>query len=207
MPEHRSVDRPQRTAKRDLIVEAATRCFLEEGFNATSMDQVAAVAGVAKQTLYHHFGSKNGLFEAVLRKKSAQITHALVEPQLTAQGPRETLVRFADGVLKLIIDQQSIAFLRLLISEAGKQREVIDLIVRLAIDSICETLAGYLTDQSAGGRLRVDDPRHAASLFLGMLAGELRLRGLLGVAPELSEEERKRHVTITVDAFLRAFAA
>ncbi|MEO1130781.1 MAG: TetR/AcrR family transcriptional regulator [Planctomycetota bacterium] len=53
---------------REQLVEAATRVFGQEGFNASGIDRVLREAGVARQTLYHHFRSKDDLIVAALRR-------------------------------------------------------------------------------------------------------------------------------------------
>ena len=54
-------------AKRQGILEAATRLFTEQGYDGTSVDDIAAEAGVSKQTVYSHFGNKEKLFGAARR--------------------------------------------------------------------------------------------------------------------------------------------
>ena len=56
--------RPSDLAKRQAIVEAAARSFFDIGYAATSIEQVAADAGVSKVTIYNHFTDKRGLFAA-----------------------------------------------------------------------------------------------------------------------------------------------
>ncbi len=204
-PQHATPEFP--STKRDAIIEAATACFLSNGFGATSMDKVAAAAGVAKQTLYHYFGNKNGLFEATLRHVTGQITHVLFDHQPLDRDPAETLRRFGSEVMEVTLRPQSVAFMRLLITEAGKHREVIDTLFRQAIDGVSDTLADYLRKQADLNRLRVDDPKHAARMFFGMLTGELRLRALLGAQIDMAPAAREKHLNASVDAFLRAFAA
>jgi len=55
------------------IMSAAEALFQEQGFRATGINQILATAGVAKQTLYNHFSSKDGLIEALLRLKSKKV--------------------------------------------------------------------------------------------------------------------------------------
>ena len=60
----------RRETTRDAIVAAATSLFGDKGFAATLMDEIATAAGVAKGAVYHHFPSKEAVFEAVLRRTS-----------------------------------------------------------------------------------------------------------------------------------------
>ena len=54
--------------KREQILQGATRVFLQHGYAGTSMDRVAAEAGVSKQTIYSHFQDKEGLFTALIER-------------------------------------------------------------------------------------------------------------------------------------------
>src|SRR5258707_3503798 len=56
----------QSTRKRNAIVEAATTTFLHKGYLGTSMDEIAALAGVSKQTVYKHFADKERLFVEIV---------------------------------------------------------------------------------------------------------------------------------------------
>lgn len=54
--------------KRCAIFDAAIECFSKEGFEQTSMDTVAQIAGVSKRTVYNHFPSKDELFSAMVQR-------------------------------------------------------------------------------------------------------------------------------------------
>jgi AcrR family transcriptional regulator len=57
----------RKQSRPDEIIAAALACFIDKGFNATLLDEVAARAGIAKGTLYRYFESKEELFRAVVR--------------------------------------------------------------------------------------------------------------------------------------------
>ena len=61
---------PRGEKRRDEIAAVAERVFLELGFNDTTMQIVASRAGASKETLYRHFGSKEGLFSEVVRARA-----------------------------------------------------------------------------------------------------------------------------------------
>ena len=65
------------TATRDHIVEAALALVADRGFTATSVDDIASAAGVAKGSVFYNFGSKSGLFEAIITEGVARLTAAL----------------------------------------------------------------------------------------------------------------------------------
>jgi AcrR family transcriptional regulator len=68
-----------RAERRDQLLTAATQAFTRSGFAATSLDDIAAVAGVSRVILYRHFASKTELYRAVLDRACARLTAAVRE--------------------------------------------------------------------------------------------------------------------------------
>ncbi|HWK82052.1 MAG TPA: TetR/AcrR family transcriptional regulator, partial [Thermomicrobiales bacterium] len=56
-------------SKRELIQERALALFADRGYNGVGVEELATAAGVTKPTLYHYFGSKQGVLEALLREQ------------------------------------------------------------------------------------------------------------------------------------------
>jgi len=59
--------------KRQAILDAATQLFLRDGFDRSSVDEIAEAAGVSKRTLYDYFGDKAGLLQAVFDESSTRL--------------------------------------------------------------------------------------------------------------------------------------
>lgn len=88
-------------ATRAGLVEAATTLFAERGFTETSIDDVAAVAGMTKGAVYHHFAGKAALFEAVFSAQEAEV-HARLGAALDGApdhlaGARAALTTFLEA--------------------------------------------------------------------------------------------------------------
>ena len=84
-------------SRRDHLVETALDLFYRHGFHATGIDRILAASGVAKMTLYKHFGSKEDLILAVLRlrdERFRQWFRAAVESR--ARSPRKRLIAIFD---------------------------------------------------------------------------------------------------------------
>lgn len=81
-------------ATRASIVDAARALFGQDGFFRVSLEDVARQVGVTKGAIYHHFGSKEGLFEAVLIEEQRR----LLSLQATSPGEGHLLDRFAAAV-------------------------------------------------------------------------------------------------------------
>jgi TetR/AcrR family transcriptional repressor of mexJK operon len=168
-----------REAKRDAILEAARKVFMEVGFGATSMDTIAAEAKVSKQTVYNHFGSKEELFAAMVR--------FIVDQKLTvfseaAKGgkPEETLRTIAHQFLDPGAADQRVAMYRVLMAEAPRFPELGDIFYSAGPAVVRRFLADYLAEQHARGALRVEDPMLTAEQFFGMLNG-CQLKAQLGI--------------------------
>ena len=88
MDDSRSLSRSARTeAKRDLIIDAAMRQFAEHGYQGARIDDIASELGIAKGSIFQHFGSKSGLFLEVF-KKAARTLPAWLDapPEVVDQG-------------------------------------------------------------------------------------------------------------------------
>lgn len=191
--------------KHEAILDAAVEVFTENGYAAASMDAIAAAAGVSKQTVYHHFGNKTALFEAVIGRLSAMISLPLVDGHAHDRTPLETLTTLGRHALEFLLCRQALAFMRLMVAEASKFDGLAESL-RAGMETTTQVLVGYLAEETARGRLAIDQPRHAAMMFFGMLLSEYRFRGLIGLQPELSPDEMDDHARAVARAFVKAFA-
>jgi AcrR family transcriptional regulator len=83
----------RRQATRDAIVAAATTLFGGKGFAATTIDEIAAAAGVAKGAVYHHFPNKEAVFEAVFRQTSEALAADIAAKAVQATDVLAMLAR------------------------------------------------------------------------------------------------------------------
>lgn len=85
--------------RRSRLVRAAQALFLEQGFRATGIDAILAAAGVAKMTLYNHFGSKDALIHEVLTQHDAEVRRRYVEAMNAAGGtPKNRILAAFDNL-------------------------------------------------------------------------------------------------------------
>lgn len=85
------------------IARAAARLFAERGFDATSVREIAEAAGVTKPTLYYHFGSKQGLGEAILTRPIARMTRRLQVLATEGDGLADP-VRLLEAIFQVNLD-------------------------------------------------------------------------------------------------------
>lgn len=179
-------------ANRERVLRAATSSFLARGYGS-SVDDIARRAGVAKQTVYHHFPSKEQLFRQVARDLAKGV---LVE--LEGDDVREALLRFALAYRGRALGAQGIATFRTLVPEVPRFRSLARFMYANTAGELVRRLAGYLD-----AKLKVEDPQFAAEMLLSMLAGHDRIKRLFAV-PRPAESEPRRTGRI-VDCFLRSY--
>lgn len=91
-------------ATRTALLESATRLFTDQGFAKTSLDEVAAAARVTKGAFYHHFASKQSLFEQVLEQVNDRIAERVMEAGAVEGGPVERLTAGLNAFLDACLD-------------------------------------------------------------------------------------------------------
>jgi len=172
--------RPRDPARCRRILEAASRNFSAHGLERASVDAIAAEAGVSKMTIYSHFASKDGLFEAVLRDRAVRIVGGLSGVEaLDPKQPRKALLAIGAQFLALAREDEALGQIRSVYGAAGAQPEVCRAFYREGPDRLIGGLAAYLRRANGAGTLKVRHPRQAADLFLSMFLGDGFIRGLL----------------------------
>jgi AcrR family transcriptional regulator len=100
------------SASRDAIMRAAQGCFFEKGFARSSVDSIAALARVSKQTIYESFPSKTDLFEAVVRNAISGGRQNLGAIETDPADPAGTLNRFGQRLFERFIEPTNLGLFR-----------------------------------------------------------------------------------------------
>lgn len=87
--------------RREQLLDIGRTLFAEKGFEGTSVEEIAAKAGVSKPVVYEHFGGKEGLYAVVVDREMRQLLD-MVTGALTAGHPRELLEQAAFALLDYI---------------------------------------------------------------------------------------------------------
>jgi len=196
--------RPKDLEKRAAILTAAKRLFPLYGFEGTSMDTIAAEAGVSKLTVYSHFTDKETLFVAAIRARCVdQVPDELFDVDFT--GPvRGQLEAIARAFLGLITSPEAISLHRLLTASGGTTPKLGQLFWDAGPLRMRESFEQFLRKEVEAGQLEIPDITRAASQFFALLKGELHARLLCGCTQSISTQDIDEHVYATVDLFLRA---
>ncbi|MEW9555180.1 TetR/AcrR family transcriptional regulator [Nonomuraea sp. NPDC050783] len=198
-----------RIDKRQAILTAAFAVFAHAGYAQAGVDTIAARAGVAKATVYSHFGDK----ESLLRQAVAAAADQALAANLTAVdqlADRDADLRAAlEGVgvrlLRCHCDESSWALRRLLAAEIHQFPDLLDIIHTRAADRVAEALADRLARLALAGHLHTPDPLLAAEQFFALLTGPMDRHARLGTRP-VPDADLRAFSRAAVDTFLRAFA-
>ncbi len=154
-----SSNRAERAADRRLaIIEAALDEFIDRGYAATRLDDVARRAGVAKGTIYLHFKDKQALFQELVRTALVPLIVRLAAPPPAGGSIRAVLENFAETFVKEIVTTRRGAIVRLIMAEGPRFPDIADFYFR---EVVSRGLAGM-----------------RALIELGIASGEIRQQRL-----------------------------
>jgi TetR/AcrR family transcriptional regulator, mexJK operon transcriptional repressor len=193
----------RKALKRQRILDAALQVFAQEGYAGTSMDAIAAAAGVSKPTLYTYFGAKEQLFEAMM----ASGRDIMLEPFAHAtQDLVADLHAFAWRYADIVMDPQYLSLARLIIAEAQRFPAIGRAYQQAGPDRVLAGIMAYFVRQRTAGRLAFADAELAAQDFWALILSAPRNRALHmpDAIPASAEIARSLHNGLAV--FLKAYA-
>jgi TetR/AcrR family transcriptional regulator of autoinduction and epiphytic fitness len=183
---------PQRLTdrKREAIIQAAIAEFRANGFDITSMDKIAATAGVSKRTVYNHFPSKEELFAEILNQLWARV----MAEQQTAYQPnlplRDQLRLILQAKLQMMSDDNFLDLARVAIAATIHSPErAHNMVARMGERE--ESLTVWIRAAQADGRLKPVAPEFAAQQVQGLLKAfafwpQISM-GQSGLSPEMQQ--------------------
>ncbi|MDJ0917147.1 MAG: TetR/AcrR family transcriptional regulator [Woeseiaceae bacterium] len=180
---------------------AAAHLFMTEGFERTSMDAIAAHAGVSKQTVYSHFSNKDELFRYVIFGKVEE--YQLLLDNAESLGFEEGLARLGNGYLELISDERAICMWRLLIGGAMTHRYMANAFYETGPGATRASLARFLRVNA--DKISTDDYDAAANTFIALVMSQHQMKIMLGLAEGVTPSERKSQVGKAVQQFLTLY--
>lgn len=202
--EHES---PGSVQRRDEILAAALQVLEEHGYRGASTLSIARRARTSKETLYNWFGSKQGLFEALVSSCAESIDSELSEAAGEVALPaEEVLYRLASAILHSSTSGRAIVIAQAAISESRNSPEFGTILFNETRTKLWSRFAGHVERWRAVGLVAVDDPDAACETFFGLVVGDLLLRRLLGIEPPTSPDEIERRARRAAAQFLTLFA-
>lgn len=203
--------RAGRMASAGAIMDAAATLFLRNGYLGTSMDEVAALARVSKQTVYTHFADKERLFTELVLSNTAPVetfVDAIAEALHDTLDVEKDLGELARRYLGVVTQPHALQLRRLVVGEAGRFPELAHTYYERVPERVIAALArefAHLTDR---GLLDVDDVRLAADHFAWLIIGAPMDRAMFRGGGDVADPaEFDRIAAAGVRAFLSAYAS
>lgn len=197
------------TRKRRAIMEAATRLFLDKGYDSTTMDDIAKLAEVSKPTVYNHFADKEKLFANIVAATTRDIdavVRSVTDHLAAARTPEKPLSELALRFLKALMQPELIRLRRLVIANAERFPEVARTWYEQGFDRVLAALAESFKKFAAAKMLQIDDPLAAAHHFVGLLLW-IPINQLMFRARKrpITEREIENIVQSAIGAFLNGY--
>jgi AcrR family transcriptional regulator len=163
--------------KREQILQGAMKVFLQHGYAGASMDRVAEVAKVSKNTIYNHFQDKEGLFTALIEQITTN-RFQIVFGSVPLKGePAVVLRQIAEKLLSVILpDREYISFLRLLIAESERFPQLAQLFISHLPKKVLSILGEYFRSHP---ELKLPNPEATARIFMSSLMGYVLTQEIL----------------------------
>ncbi|MFJ1890612.1 TetR/AcrR family transcriptional regulator C-terminal domain-containing protein [Streptomyces sp. NPDC088170] len=194
--------------KRQAIMEAATGVFMEKGYSGTSMDDIAKLAAVSKQTVYKHFSDKEKLFSEIVLATTDRLDGmiALVaDVPSDANALDENLTRLARQFLAALTQPQVLQLRRLVIANADAFPALGAAWYEQGFERVLATLAATFQRLAEDGLLRIDEPLLAAHHFSGLLMWIPVNRAMFHGGPQHTRADLDHYATAGVRTFLAAY--
>lgn len=170
MAKHLSSREPAASAPaqgREAILSVAKKQFAEHGYQGATLSQIAARAEVSKANIFHHFGSKEGLYLAVLKDYCEQLSPLRGSRPISAPTCTEQLRQFARVHLENMLTEQGAVrlFLRELLAKDSLRKEML---AKGVIEDNFARLVQMVREGQEAGEIRPDlDPAILATVLLG----------------------------------------
>ena len=187
--------------KFEQILQGAMQEFLVRGYAGTSMEKVAAAAGVSKPTVYSYFKDKEALFAVLIENLAQKRFKSVFGSEPLNGNPKLVLRTLAESVLQSSQENDEFGyFMRVIIGESGRFPELAKICVTNLFKPIYGVFGDYLL---AHPELKIADPEAATSIFVGTLVFYHISQGILH-GKEVMPIERSRVVDTLVELMLKS---
>ena len=186
------------------ILDAALTVFAAQGYSGTTMDAVAAEAGVTKPTLYSYFPSKESLFQAMMLGQRDLMLDVFAHP--SPQGMVADLWSFAWTYADTVMRPDMLSLARLIIGEVSRFPEIGRAYQASGPDHLLRGIMRYLEDQREAGRLVFDDAELAAQDLWGLILSAPRTQALHMPDAIPDRATLHRYITNGLRVFLKAYS-
>lgn len=193
-------------AKCRQIMDGARVVFLEKGFDAASMVEIARQAGVSKGTLYVYFDSKEELFEAIFEEESRAQAEQVFALDHGDRNVEAVLTRLGCGFVRFLCDPKRLSSHRTVLGIAERMPALGRRFYEAGPATGVARVRRYLEAQVEAGVLQIEDCELAAAQFLDACPTTMFKPMMFSSAPPPTDERINYVVAAAVRTFLAAYA-
>ncbi|MCJ2177888.1 TetR/AcrR family transcriptional regulator C-terminal domain-containing protein [Novosphingobium album (ex Hu et al. 2023)] len=193
--------REQARARQAALLDCALEHFLDKGYEAATIEAIAAEMNMTKRTVYARYPEKAALFRAAVRRGTELRAPAQDVIEATRSGDLEaTLIAIALLRIRLVSTPEGTKLQRLISTESYRFPEIFQTDYNIAVLPTVRFLADILAQETAKGELAIDDAMAAANVFLSMVvSGPVRF---ILSGHELAPDDIDHRVGFAVRLFL-----
>lgn len=188
--------------RRSRIHEAAYTVLAERGYRGSSFLTIATAAGVSNQTMYRWYGTKAGLFRAMIEENASAARVALEASLNSATGSVDALAEVAYLVLQTVTSERAIDLNRAAASDASETGELGEALAASGRGLLLPLVASLLTQAHERGEISVSDVQEAAEVWVSLVVGDLQVRLVTGAISRPSDLDLQAHASAASTRFL-----
>jgi AcrR family transcriptional regulator len=185
IPERGPKFRRRAEARPDEVLDAALELFMEKGFAATRVDDIAKRAGLSKGAVYLYFPSKEAVLEALVRRAIIPIADSALEALRAYEGdPRIVITMVMKMIGHRFGDPRIVAIPKVVFREVLGFPHLAQMYRAEVLDKVIPVVTGLIRRGVEQGYLRQVDPELTVRSIIGPLLAHLVMAEVFGIAPE-----------------------
>lgn len=188
--------------KAEPVLAAAEELFLRQGFVATSMQEVATAAGVAKATVYSNFPNKEALFAAVIYRRAENSKLDLSHVDMASNDVHATLIELACAFLLDIYSREQVELLQTVVADARRFPSLGRMMIEGPFVETHGKITEYFEHLVAAGDLHYSDPHMAAEYFISIIKAGKHIPLIFSQSVDVQPTAVRRIAQGAVDIFL-----
>ncbi len=190
--------------RRRIILAAAEAAFFEQGYGATSMDDVARRCAMSKKTLYRSFATKESLFQELIGTALRSLPDVGLPPGEQSLDARKALAEALRSMLEMLLHPRQLALARLVVSESAQAPELAATLHEQGLERSQHYLDGVVAGLRSKGLLRPETGEELGVFLLDASIGDWAFMFLIGRVEAPSPEQIAERVERVLDTFGRA---
>lgn len=204
----RSEQQPPQDPKAQIVLEAATKIFLQRGFSAATTDMIQKEAGVSKATVYNRYPNKEALFFEVIKMGCSKTISQLKTIQAPSVNIEQVLTEFGHTYLKMTLSSNNLSLFRTVAAEALRFPHIANTFYQSGPRATIDIVSEYLAHAADKNEIDIQSigVEQAACLFISMIRGEGHMIGVMFPEAVPSQVQIENWTKSAVQTFMKAFA-